>query len=388
MTRNPLSLTITSEFFKTGDRLDWLIHQTFKRGRIPVDQKGAITDEVYRMVRLFPVAAARRGLDIFSGKPPLPEINRILKTTDFEELAGSLLALPIMGPHDPGQFGLPPVYKSDWWQPGAVTSPSFLYRSVQQRPVFLRQLNPAQPIPPGTKPVKGIPGALVWESEIRDFGEPWFKAGGFEVQDLSGQLASLLVNPKPTFKVLDACSGSGGKTMTLAGLMRNRGWITALSVNEREAANSRQRARKNRFSNIRFITNPGSLEAGLFDQVWVDAPCSGSGTIRRNPDLIYRMNREQIDRSSVVQLDLLKTYSAFVKPGGFLFYSTCSVFQSENESVRQKFLQESPGFSATSFKAAIDFHGLPLVDQPDYRFESIPHVDADGFYLTGFRKEH
>jgi 16S rRNA (cytosine967-C5)-methyltransferase len=179
-----------------------------------------------------------------------------------------------------------------------------------------------------------------------------FREGLFEIQDEGSQLLGMLVDAPPTC-VVDACAGAGGKTLQLAAQMKNRGELHALDVDARRLEDLRQRARRAGVHNtrVRLIPREGDearaaladLE-GKADRVLVDAPCTGTGTLRRKPDARYRFGLEMLDEAAGRQRVLLEQFSALVKPGGRLIYGTCSVLAPENEAVVESFLAAHPEF--------------------------------------------
>jgi 16S rRNA (cytosine967-C5)-methyltransferase len=176
-----------------------------------------------------------------------------------------------------------------------------------------------------------------------------FQAGLFEVQDEGSQLLPLIVDPKPTAKLLDACAGAGGKTLQFSALMKNRGEIVAADVNRVRLDQLRKRARRAGVSNVRVseIQNLADLDKqyrAYFDIVFIDAPCSGLGTIRRNPGMKWMVTEETISELSGKQLQIVSASSSLVKHGGILVYATCTLLREENEGVVEKFLRQHAEF--------------------------------------------
>jgi len=200
-----------------------------------------------------------------------------------------------------------------------------------------------------TEPVAGIPNALNLKKRVNVFGLKSFKDGLFELQDAGSQLLPIMIDPKPTAKVLDACAGAGGKTLEFAALMKNRGEIVATDVNKYRIEELKKRARRAGAFNIRpkHIDSLDDLEhdyTGYFDVVFVDAPCTGVGTIRRNPGMKWSVSEEMVKELSEKQQHILKACAGLVKRGGRLVYATCSLFNEENEEVIEGFLKDSSWF--------------------------------------------
>lgn len=174
-----------------------------------------------------------------------------------------------------------------------------------------------------------------------------FKNGYFEVQDASSQLVAEYLEVEPGMKVVDTCAGAGGKTLHLASFMKNKGQIIAMDIYESKLRKLKVRARRNKVHNIdtRVIdsTKPIKKLYGKADRVLIDAPCSGLGVLRRNPDSKWKLQPEFLDNIKKVQQDILQHYSKMVKHGGKLVYATCSVLPSENQHQIAEFLASEPG---------------------------------------------
>jgi len=181
-----------------------------------------------------------------------------------------------------------------------------------------------------------------------------FKNGWFEVQDASSQLVAAFLDVKSGMKVVDTCAGAGGKTLHLASLMENKGQIVAMDIYESKLKKLKIRARRNGVHNIDLkvieSTKPIKKLYNKADRVLIDAPCSGLGVLRRNPDAKWKLELEFIDNIKKVQQDILQQYSRIVKSGGKLVYATCSVLPSENQEQVQKFLASESGKEFTFVK--------------------------------------
>ncbi|WP_372937139.1 RsmB/NOP family class I SAM-dependent RNA methyltransferase [Seonamhaeicola sp.] len=198
-----------------------------------------------------------------------------------------------------------------------------------------------------TEFIKGYPYALKLKERANVFVTDAFKKGFFEVQDASSQLVAEMLDVKPGMKVVDTCAGAGGKTLHLASLMENKGQIIAMDIYESKLKKLKIRARRNGVHNIDLkvidSTKPIKKLYNKADRVLIDAPCSGLGVLRRNPDAKWKLEPEFIDRIKVVQQEVLQKYSKMVKPGGKLVYATCSVLPSENEKQVNTFLTTDLG---------------------------------------------
>lgn len=201
------------------------------------------------------------------------------------------------------------------------------------------------------EPTPHSPLGLRVETRQNLYHLPSFKEGLFEIQDEGSQILSLLVGAAPGWRVVDACAGAGGKTLALAASMENRGRILAFDTDGRRLSQLGPRARRAGIHNweAHLVPDQGEAEIegrlrGRADAVLVDAPCSGLGVLRRNPDALHRLDEGALERFPALQKRLLDRYSALVRPGGRLIYGTCSIAREENEEVVEAFLADHPEF--------------------------------------------
>jgi len=211
-----------------------------------------------------------------------------------------------------------------------------------------------------------------------------FKEGLFEVQDTGSQVVSLVCAPRPGQVVIDGCAGAGGKTLHLADLMGNSGNIIAIDTDAGRLRELQKRTERAGITIVESILRKDFREGeyrGCADIVLVDAPCSGSGTIRRNPALKWSVSELDVVRYAGRQFDLLKGYAPLVRKGGRLVYSTCSLFQTENEDVVGRFLETQPGFrSVAAAPEAFPWKGSNVVIDP---VSLLPHRHrTDGFFIA------
>lgn len=171
-----------------------------------------------------------------------------------------------------------------------------------------------------------------------------FKEGHFEIQDAGSQLIVELIQQSNPQHILDYCAGAGGKTLYLAEILNKTGKITATDIASHRLDEAKKRVHRSGAKNIEFIPFLLPHPNKHYDCVVVDAPCTGSGTLRRKPELRWRFTPEDIKEMSTLQLDVIKAASTFVKSGGELVYITCSIFRAENENVIQNFLEHHPDF--------------------------------------------
>ena len=218
-----------------------------------------------------------------------------------------------------------------------------------------------------------------------------FLEGAFEVQDEGSQLLGFLLEPKRGEMVVDFCAGAGGKTLLLGAQMRNTGRLYAFDVSDKRLANLKPRLARSGLSNV----HPARIEherdqkikrlAGKADRVLVDAPCSGLGTLRRNPDLKWRQDEKSVAELTTKQASILEAAATLVRPGGRLVYATCSLLSAENDAIVNAFLEKHPDFvllpaSVVLGKQGIVFEGDML--------RLLPHKhNTDGFFAAALERK-
>lgn len=202
-----------------------------------------------------------------------------------------------------------------------------------------------------TEFLKDYSDALVLKERANVFLTDAFKEGLFEVQDASSQLVAPLLDVKPGMRVVDTCAGAGGKTLHLASLMQNKGQLIAMDLYESKLKQLKLRAKRNGAFNIEYrIIDSTKVIKKLHekaDRVLIDAPCSGLGVLKRNPDSKWKLQPEFIENIKKTQREVLENYSKIVKPGGKLVYATCSVLPSENQEQIKHFLSTDAGKNFT-----------------------------------------
>ena len=203
-----------------------------------------------------------------------------------------------------------------------------------------------------TEILKDYPDALLLRNRANIFRTDAFKKGYFEMQDASSQLVARYMNVKPGMRVIDACAGAGGKSLHLASLMENKGQLIALDIYQGKLNDLKKRAKRNSVHNIdtRLIESTKTIKKlkNSADRVLIDAPCSGLGVLKRNPDSKWKLQPEFIENIKKTQAEILDNYSQMLKVGGQMVYATCSILPSENEEQVQKFLTNHPEFSFIS----------------------------------------
>lgn len=218
-----------------------------------------------------------------------------------------------------------------------------------------------------------------------------FTEGKIEVQDEGSQLLAHLVAPKRGMMVADFCAGAGGKSLAIGALMRNTGRLYAFDVSERRLHNLGQRLKRSGLSNLHAQVIASETDAklkrlnGKFDRVLVDAPCSGLGTLRRNPDLKWRQTPQDVAELNVKQTNILARAAKLTKTGGRLIYATCSLLSDENEQIAEQFLATHPDFKLMNATEILVQQQINLETGPYLKL--LPHLHhTDGFFAAVFEK--
>ncbi|WP_299317786.1 methyltransferase domain-containing protein [uncultured Maribacter sp.] len=226
------------------------------------------------------------------------------------------------------------------------------------------------------EPVKGHPSALKLVERANVFVTQAFKNGMFEVQDASSQLVAEFLDVEPGQRVVDTCAGAGGKSLHLAALMENKGQLISMDIYVSKLKELKRRARRNGAHNIevREIDSSKVYKKlyGSADRVLIDAPCTGLGVLRRNPDSKWKMQPEFLDKIVKTQHEIIRSYSKIVKPGGKMVYATCSILPRENSHQVQSFLKSEEGKDFSLVK-----------DKKIYASKS----GFDGFYMALLEKK-
>jgi len=222
------------------------------------------------------------------------------------------------------------------------------------------------------RPIKGNCMEIIKRYNI--FSDSLFKEGLFEIQDLSSQQVAPFCNVKPGMRVIDACSGAGGKTLHLAALMKNEGKIIALDTEAYKLKELDRRAKRAGAAIIetRLIKSTKTIKRleNNADHLLLDVPCSGTGVFKRNPDAKWKLSPDFIERVLALQRDILTRYPIMCKPGGLITYVTCSILKSENEDQVRYLLDLFPG------------HFEIISEQRIF-----PWDGGDGFYMANILKK-
>ncbi len=227
---------------------------------------------------------------------------------------------------------------------------------------------------------------------------PVYKDGLVDVQDEGSQLVARLVQPHRREMICDFCAGAGGKTLAMGALMRSTGRLYAFDVNEKRLNGMMPRVRRAGLTNVHPIAirnerdNRVKRLQGKFDRVLIDAPCTGTGTFRRNPDLKWRLSPEELERINAIQKSVLEEASKLVKAGGRLVYATCSMLKRENQDVVEAFLAEHPDWHVVPALEVLAQQGIVFDPEAAARFgdyfQMLPHVhNTDGFFAAVLVKD-
>jgi 16S rRNA (cytosine967-C5)-methyltransferase len=213
-----------------------------------------------------------------------------------------------------------------------------------------------------------------------------FREGLFEVQDEGSQLIALLAGARPGMRVVDGCAGAGGKTLALAAPMETKGTLVALDVHGGRLQALRERAARAGVHNVRVHDLDEEKKArkrlkGQCDVVVVDAPCSGSGVLRRNPDTGWRLGAGDVARLQSLQRELLAAHAPLVKPGGVLVYATCSLLDDETGAVVAGFLGGAPSFSLAPARQRLADAGVDVDVGDVLALDPVRH-GTDGFFAA------
>ncbi|MEI7669177.1 MAG: RsmB/NOP family class I SAM-dependent RNA methyltransferase [Pseudomonadota bacterium] len=220
------------------------------------------------------------------------------------------------------------------------------------------------------------------------FTSNYFKLGWFEMQDAGSQVVSSLLGAKSGQKIIDFCAGAGGKTLAIAAAMQNKGRILAWDTSEKRLNEMKERLKRAKVDNVQ-IHNIES-ESDIFvkrhrdsaDAVIVDAPCSGTGTWRRNPDLKWRLRESDLSELTEIQKKILLSSAKLVKKDGYLLYITCSVLKTENEDQIDAFMQQVKNFRVASYNELCSNLIVETIKQSSF-LKLTPYLNGtDGFFAA------
>lgn len=275
---------------------------------------------------------------------------------------------------------------------------------IYPAPVVLRAASPAidrdalldalrrEDIP--ARPTLYSPDGIVLEQRVQLLDHKLYRNGFIEIQDEGSQIVGYALDPEPHWRILDACAGAGGKTLHLARIQNDSGHIIASDTDPARLRNLRRRLSRHRFRSIQIemlARVPTATQRALqdtFDAVLVDAPCSGTGTLRRAPEIKWRIQPWQLERIIAKQELILRTYAPYVRSGGVLLYATCSLLPGENEKVIERFLDQHPDFEPDEIAPSLSRWGIHLsLSEAQWSVQLLPHRhNTDGFFIARLRR--
>ncbi len=388
---------VTTAFYGVLERklfLDFVLNKFLKK---PIEKAPPVTASVLRagsyqilfMEKVPSSAAVNESVKLIkkskeSGNSGL--VNAVLRKISSENLS-SLLE----GAGENVRFSISKwIYDKLISYYGKEQTHSFLENSLLPPPLFVK-VNTTQNTPKVLKEKLASKNIILSETELEDL----FKAesfqniekseeylgGEFFVQDFSSSLSAASVMAKPGMKVLDACAAPGGKTFSMAAMMENKGEITALDLHEHRVKlieNGASRLGINIVKAKKSDAAKASFEGELFDRVLCDVPCSGIGVIRRKPEIKYKDEAECSDLPQI-QLEILENSAKYLKKGGRLIYSTCTLLKSENEEVVNRFLERNKDFAPAKVGVlGIEKTNVTLIP---------PNFLGDGFFIAAFERK-
>lgn len=238
-------------------------------------------------------------------------------------------------------------------------------------------VEPSVVLPEGVIILEGKTASL-FESKI-------FKSGLFTVQDQSSMIVSRLLDPQPDEKILDCCASPGGKTTHIAQLMGDKGYVEARDISYEKLFSVKENTDRLGIHSVNLVLKDAlemdESDNDAFDRVLLDAPCSGLGIIRRKPDIKWQRKEEDISNLSEIQWKMINNASKYVKIGGVLVYSTCTITEMENELMIKRFLSENPNFELEAIK------NIPEEVIIDNQIKIYPHRHGmDGFYACKLKR--
>ena len=354
--------------FENGDYTDKAIERTFKKNRLWGSRdRGFVAEMVYDLVRW------KRLIDCAGGNPlkkkhywdfvatwiiindaQLPDLEEFKKIKISKIKANYVHAIKIpsikfsisdelyeLGKKELGDAWDKEIDAMNDAAPAILrlntlkTTPKELRENLKEQEIYITK-------------IPDMENAYELKEKTNLFLTDEFKNGWFEMQDVSSQKVAPFVDVSPGMRVADACAGAGGKSLHLANLMENKGQIIAMDIHQWKLNELKKRAKRNGAHNIqtKLIDSSKVLKRfqRSFDRVLIDAPCSGLGVLRRNPDAKYKVDSEFVERVKAEQKQILQDYSKLVKKDGFLVYVTCSILPSENAKQIENFLSNNTDF--------------------------------------------
>ncbi|MGC8825097.1 MAG: RsmB/NOP family class I SAM-dependent RNA methyltransferase [Bacteroidales bacterium] len=360
---------IVRKVMENNHLMDKVIYYEFKNHRITEEyDRSNIVEVSYELVRWW-----RLLLEIYNNFP-------VIRPVDYYQLLGTYLVIKnIELPKIPQLRNIDPSYikaqldtlsnfrKIKYSIPDWLDQMGFLAYGAEWEnelkalntpaPIFVRanrlKIKPAELSQKlktegfDNQPVEGAPDALLIKTRTNIFSSNLYKEGYFEVQDAGSQLITMALEVKPGMRVADMCAGTGGKTLHMASIMQNKGKIVAFDTQKNKLAELKNRLSRAGVDMVETrpieSTKDTKRLKESFDRVLIDAPCSGTGSIRRNPEIKWKMNTDRLHNLLKIQSNVLNSYADLVKNDGIVVYSTCSILPSENQEQVKRFLEKKKG---------------------------------------------
>ncbi len=437
-----LALRVLERVQRAGAYADLLLHAQLGRSSLPAEDRAFATELVYGTLRwrgridfhlarvldrdlekLEPLVATALRLGayqlLFSDRVPVPaavdESVRCIRAAGAERAAGLVNAalrrlarehesvkLPSLEQdplaHLTHALSLPAWLAARWLEDHGAEQAAALARACNAIPPLTVRANRRRVSPeallaelrerfPAAAACRFASHGIVLGRRGNPAVDPAFLAGRFTVQDESSQLVVALLDPQPGERILDACAAPGGKATAIAECVGDSGEVVAIDRHSRRLDLVRRHARRLGLEHVRGVERDAARPLSdlaaeqAFDRVLVDAPCSGLGTLRRNPDARWRVRASDPARLAEAQRAILRHAAAVLRPGGVLVYSTCTLLREENEAIVAAFLDQSRDFSLAA--AAGVPSEVQAVVGSDAFLRCLPHVhDADGFFAA------
>lgn len=365
------SICLLRELLKFETPSDLLIHQYFKTHKaLGSKDRAFIAKSLYKYLKWLPlIEEVQEGKNLEQRLSFLEDFD----PKDYEKNPSLKEHIKLAFPEE--------LYSKIVESHGLAKAKQICLASNQEAPTTIRA-NPDKisrdsllgelPRELGANPGKLSPYAIHLTKRENLFQLPAFKNGHFEVQDEGSQLIALLAKIQKGHLVLDFCAGSGGKSLAFAHLTEGKGQMFIHDVRPKAIAEAKKRFKRAGVQNVQFVLN-GQIPKNLkkkFDWVYVDAPCSGTGTLRRNPDMKYRFCTDFLQDLLKQQRSIFEQALSYVKPGGHIIYATCSLLNEENQQQEAFFLERYP------------------LEKEGESFQSVPQPgQMDGFFACIFKRQ-
>jgi 16S rRNA (cytosine967-C5)-methyltransferase len=393
-------------------KLDWILQQFSTRSLEKLSVKtlmilrlGAF--QLLFLSRIPPSAAVNESVNLAkTGRAPWTAsfVNAVLRSLDRgkEDLSFPSREEPV--PHLSVNYAHPAWLVKEWLDTWGFEKTEDLCQANNQVPSPVLRTNTLKTERPRllgslqAKALRATPTSFTLEGihiEAPDHPlvqDDLFRQGLFQIQDEGSQMITYILDPRPGERILDLCAGAGGKTTHLAQRMRDQGTILAVDLHPPKIVSLKKTAKRLGINSIQGISGDAlketlfSKQVRPFDRILIDAPCTGWGVIRRNPDLKWRLKPEDNVRLAAMQNKFLQNGARWLKSKGILVYATCTLNRLENQGVIEKFLGEHPDFVLEDVSPLLPDSARGLVDQDGFYSIWPPDHGLDGFFAARLRK--